>query len=91
MDKKLKIEDAIQQCLARLTELKPEQPEYKAICLNINDLSEARSKKPSRLATITPVLGIIAGYGEIVTILHWEELRVISSKAFGLVRTGFRL
>lgn len=91
MDKKLKIEDEIQHCLEALSKIEPSDPKYKEICLNMNALSEARSKKPSRLAAITPVLGIFAGFGEIVTILHWEELRVISSKAFGLVRTGFRL
>lgn len=76
--------DAIDQALLQLALHSPESDEYKEIVANIAVLSKAKSYElsgPSPDAILAASANIIG----IITVLNYEKLGIVTSKAFSLI------
>lgn len=88
-DKRTAVEKEMDRLMQYLNDTDPDSPEYDGILEEVERLSEIQNKekfgkerKPIDPNTILVVLG---GVAEIVLIMSYENLHVISTKAFGRI------
>lgn len=87
MQKKQKtINDEIQHVLLNLEGMAVHSQEYGEAVKNLKELCEARSKKTSYIVEPEVLVIALTNILGIVIVLNFEQLHVVASKAFGLVR-----
>ena len=88
MKNKISIDDEIQHVLIVLSTFKPDSNEYTAAVKNLKELCEARSKKAARLIDIDTIIAAGTGVLQVLLIMGYERLNVISTKAISFVTKG---
>lgn len=85
MEPKEQIDLEIQHVLRKLEELSPDSNEYAMAATNLKVLCEARSKKPWQLIEPEVLVTVAANIIGILLVLHYEQVNVVSSKAFSMI------
>jgi hypothetical protein len=80
------INDEMQHVLEELEGMESSSEEYTTAVKNLKELSEAGSKKPARIIEPEVIFAGVVGILEILMILQYERLDVITSKALSWVR-----
>jgi len=88
MKNKISIDDEIQHVLVVLSTLKPDTEEYSTAVKNLKELCEARSKKAARLIDVDTIIAAGTGVLQVLLIMGYERLNVISTKAISFVTKG---
>ncbi len=83
---KTEYDEEIQRVIARLTELDPSSEDYKKASEALKNLSEARSKRAASLIDANSALAILSNILGIVLILNYEQLHVLNTRAFQLLK-----
>ena len=74
----------IERLMTILSGMDPNDPQYKVVLKNLSDLTEVREK--SRLFKPDTLLQVAANLLGIMSVLHYEKIDIITSKAFGLIK-----
>jgi hypothetical protein len=87
-DKRTNLEKEIDRTLERMSALDPLTEDYQKLIGYLDKLFQAKSKEPNR--KISPDTLIICGVGllEMVLMLNYEKVGVITSKALAFVLRG---
>lgn len=85
--RKLTINDEIQHLLRFMEKATIGSEEYESAARSLKDLCEARSKEDASFP-VSPNTLVLAGtsFFELLAVLNYEQLHVLATKAFGLVR-----
>lgn len=87
-DKRTKLEKEIDSVLEAMSSLDPCTNEYTTMANNLVRLKEAQAKEAVSHFDWTPVISGGIALVQILAVLNYEKLDVISSKAFGFVGRG---
>lgn len=87
-DKRTKLEKEMDSVLEEMSRLKPCTDEYTTMASNFARLKEAQAKEAVQHFDWTPIISGGIALVQIIAVLNYEKLDVISTKAFGFVGRG---
>ena len=87
-DRQTKLERERDAVLDTMNGMDPSTEEYSAMAKNLVQIMDALSKDKERKIDWTPIISGGVALLQIVIILKYEELNVISTKAFSFVGRG---
>ena len=84
--KQTKLDDPIDTILEEMKEFGPHTPEYEALLDKLERISALQSKETwTRRIDPTQVAAVTANLAGILTVVHFEKLNVVTSKAIGML------
>jgi hypothetical protein len=82
------LETEIKSVLKKMAQLSPDSKEYTAMVSNLKTLYEAQSKEKDRGVSLDTLLVVGVSLVEVLAMLHYEKLGVITSKVTGFIIKG---
>lgn len=86
--KKYSIEDEIDRVIVELSKMEPGSADYVTAVGNLEMLYSARSYKSSKTVSNESILTAATAIGQMLLMLNYERLNVLSTKAISFVFRG---
>jgi hypothetical protein len=76
----------VERVLTRIKDMEPSSEEYRSAVEALRVLCEARAKKAPNHISPESVIAVAANLVNLLLVLNYERINVLTSRAFGFVR-----